>query len=300
MIWKYRLTGTAIVAMLAAQAVMPAQAQSTDGAPPSNAELSRRIDVLETKLDAIVEQLNQQEAALDTVLKRGGRMKGDPASGQTGSAGAADGGGDGIADSSTGGEQVQGNWKQGLYLDLYMVPLPDKLDDMAVGPIGVPTASEPVAAPSVFEWNAFTNVPSMRQYATAMNNKRIGLLWSGALLAQESGPYTFVLQVDADRGSNTTACIGVLRMDDQEIVRAFAVTKKVFNRISPNWNDEPKSALDQGSVKLAEGKHRFGLWAHCLGNKADYSKVHFALTAKGPNDRAPKPIDPSRFLIAQD
>ncbi|CDX49142.1 exported hypothetical protein [Mesorhizobium plurifarium] len=240
-------------------------------------QLEKRVDGMETKLDAILEMLSKQAGKADgaAVNQSGGDDQADV----------------GETPDTSGAATDLGELQPGMTLDLYAVDWPQDSKDIAAGPVGYPAVSEIVAVPNVFEQAAFIDVPSMKRFA-GPSDKQVALSWTGLIRIPLSGKHIFQIEILVDNSSKTNACISTLKIDDRDVLRVDSVGKS-------NGYDSTstRSNVGQGEINLAAGLHRFALWDHCLGrSRQDLSKVHFNLVAKGPNDRAPKPIDPSRFL----
>jgi hypothetical protein len=271
-------TGTArLTALLMAFTALADTASAQSGT--TNAELGKRIDALEMKVDALIDLMIKNN--MDRPVMAPAQTHA-PASPQQAAAGSTPV----MSASSNAPKAMRPASEPGLTLDLYLVPAGNELTKLPLGDGIYPSASEFVASSSTFSLAAFAELPSMKRFSGNLD-KNVALNWSGLLNVEQSGTHVFDMAMEGARDSHTYQCAGALVIDDRVVVDL----KAKANYIS-EW-----SANRQGIVELAQGLHKFSMWAHCLDPA--FGRIQVNLLSKGPNDRAPRPINPLSLLAAE-
>lgn len=254
---KFFLSSVAATVSLVLGATGPAIAQSA----PSNEELGKRVDSIETKLDALIDMLAKDHSST-------------PASSTAASP----------AESSEEQSEIQlgDDYQKGLNLDLYLVPFADDVSTVIpTPPDAIPSASEHVEYAERFELSAPANLETMKRFMKDMD-KRVALQWSGFIKIPSSGQQIFSVEIAREYNVNSNKCIARLEIDDHAVVQIVL--------------DDGQMMSDQGALNLEEGVHKFALWGHCNWQGSYSNLVYFNFLSKGPHDRAPQPIAADRFF----
>jgi hypothetical protein len=263
-----RLRQKAFALCFVALILLPTSAFADDSARLDQVE--RRIDSIESKLDALIQMQTNAQGA-----------KPVPKGAQEDSAAAADG---------TPPDTLASDLKPGLTLDLYM--LKEGGDTLAAAEeSNAPAASADIEPNgSSFKLGDFEEIGSMSRFAQP-TERQVALLWSGVIKIEREGAHVFQLEITSADFVKYDVCDGSMKLDGQSVV-----TTKLDRK--------SRSALESGSVNLAQGFHEFKLYATCSRSPVagrttppDFARLQFGLFIKAPTDRAPKPIDPSLFFI---
>lgn len=240
---------------------------------PTNAELSKRIDALEMKMDALINLMIKNNMDRSVLA---------PASPEQSAATQVPT----LPSSSAAAKPTRPASEPGLTLDLYLVSAGNELTKLPLGDGIYPSATEFVASASTFSLGAFAELPTMKRFSGNLD-KNIAFNWIGLLNVEQSGTHVFDMAMEGARESRTYQCAGALVIDDRVVIDLKA--KAAY---SSEW-----SANRQGIVELAQGLHKFSLWSHCIDPV--FSRVQVNLLSKGPNDRAPRPVNPANLLVAE-
>lgn len=162
---------------------------------PSNEELGRRVDAMEGKIDKLIEMMSQMKS-------------GDTPSAQSSVGAQAN-------------ESTQQDFVVGTNVNLYLVPVPKKDGDIAIRPMGEPVASGISSTPT-FDWADFLKIPAMKQFSMPIDDKRVGIEWTGYLQIPDAGPRLFGLDIVVDEDSVTTGCAASLSIDDVPVVEVHS------------------------------------------------------------------------------
>lgn len=239
---------------------------------PTNVELGKRIDALEMKMDALIDLMIKNN------MDRPGTAPANSQKSATNQVSAS------AATMAT--PITHPGSEPGLTLDLYLVASGNELTKLPLSDGMYPSASEFVASASTFSLAAFAELPTMKRFSGNLD-KNVAFNWTGLLNVDQSGTHVFDMVMEGARDSHTYQCAGALVIDDRVVIDMRAKTN-----YSSQW-----SANRQGIVELAQGLHKFSLWSHCIDPV--FNRIQVNLLSKGPNERAPKPVNPANLLAAE-
>lgn len=175
--------------------------------------------------------------------------------------------------------------RPGLRLDVY-VTQPTDVRDI---PLSIPPVESGIVdVPREFQLSAYRRVGTMG--SQDVSGQSVGLQWSGLFDAQASGTYDYMLTVKVDRESGAEECVGIVKIDNQDVIRLVSIKN------TGGFGDyKERTHSGNGSADLSSGKHLFSFWAYCNGQRAHHDRIHFQLLAKGPEERAMRPLTPALF-----
>lgn len=231
--------------------------------------LARRVDLIEGKLDKVLELLEKQA---------GGDVSATAVNTQP----------------PASENSLQGGLKLRLYMvegfDLKSIPVTNKKS----------VAAADVAVPSTYDWGAFTEIGPMKRYlaetSSEDNRYQAALQWSGVLNVPKAGETQFIVSLNVDKKSGSEACVGVLQIDGEDVVRLES------EKSNGGYGDsDPRYGSEFGNVGLEQGPHDFSFWVFCTGaqrfNHPNHQAVHFTVDMAGPGQDNPSPITASNLSM---
>lgn len=231
-------------------------------------DLERRVGTIEKKLDALIELMQSQQA--------------QPAPAQPAAAQAS-----GAASQSDDGSVPEG-YEPGMYLDVYATGLKltnNNLDQTI--PDTYPAGSVKISPMNTFPYGEILKHQELKAFAD-VGNSLVGVRYSGQMIIKSSGRHNFQLRI-SQSGS-----------------RYFCISSFYINgdRQIHMKNGESQVSTEQSTIKLYEGVYDYSVYTLCMSDinfqyasNVNFDRVQTDLLMAGPNDRAPKPIPTSNFIL---
>lgn len=232
-------------------------------------DLERRVGTIEKKLDALIELMQS---------RKGQPTPARPAVGQV--AGATSQSDDGA---------VPEGYEPGMYLDVYAtgITLNDNNVDQAI-PDTYPSGSVKIQPMNTFPYGELLKHQELKDFAN-MGNSLAAVKYSGQLVIENPGQHTFQLKLNIE-SRNKYYCISSFYLNDSRLIHLK--------------NDRYSMSNQQSAIKLYAGIYNYAVFILCV-NSPDYprasdipfDKIRADVLMAGPNDRAPKPIPVSNFVV---
>lgn len=227
--------------------------------------LKRRMSDVETKLDAIYDLLQKQNAPSL-------RVKPVPS-----------------ASSSASASDAPAGYVPGMYLDVFASGLVSRTyDDLPGEPAGFPSGSVTIEPRNAFAYGALLEEGSLKNFAST-SNSLVGVRFSGKLRIGSVGPHSFQIAVN-NTSQGWQFCISTISLSGQKIAEV-----KLIHGYSAN-SQEVKS--------LSSGLYDYSIFIVCKdpnggsnGSAVRFRSIAVAVLMAEPGDRAPKPIPTDRFFI---
>jgi hypothetical protein len=249
-----------IIALMASSLSSTVLAQTPD--------MERRVDTIEKKLDALIELMQSQSGQPAPARP--------PVAQATGAANQPDDG------------AVPEGYEPGMYLDVYAtgLTLNDNNLDQPI-PDTYPSGSVKISPMNTFPYGKILNYQELKAFAK-VGNSLAGVKYSGQMMIRGSGRHNFQLRVS--QNDSSYFCISSLYINGGRLIHMK--------------NGRSRVSTEQTTIKLYDGLYDYSIYTLCMNREnheyaADirFDNIQTDLLMAGPNDRAPKPIPTSNFIL---